>query len=924
MVCVRADIEAATRAVYRARPLQVELQAAWAAWRDALLARFFPAFGVERIGGDVFSGAVDMQIEHLSQRFEASAFGSEVFIWAWEAWQHAGEETWGRAAASGQDVAKVTQLFTDKTLAEDLIAPMLATLQECPIGKLQKIRILDPCSGTSAVLLTAFRALVPLFCTRLGWSVAQSVQHLLAHTLRGVEIDAACARVGALVLALEAQHGLRDNAAGWRACAALPSPIACTQTSRPTTTQDRARTHLGSLYDDTRHDSKALRVMLDKIAPEIETPDPVKTSAPVILGEVLSAGDAARILKEPTHHICTNVPFLARGKQPAFLRAFCAEFYPDARYDLANVFLERCLEIVAPADGQVHVLMPQNWLFLRSYLKQRRRLLATHTWHALHFCQEGAFRSAAAAGAFVILLHLGTAAPSPEHRIALRRDSGAGFGATTSSTPSVMYQTRLQRAFLMQTGARVTWDAPETATDLPLLKDYADAYVGLQTGDDPRYIQPFWAFESADPAIWQRLQNAPTDFQPCDGTSWLVRWEDARGALHAAYGARPDQGHQAVGKQGIAVQRMRSIFAYDYAGTRFHQNIAVIVPKDPIHFDAIRAFCHAPAFESAVRRLDQKLNVTNRTLVEVSFDLAHWQKVADKQAAASAPPRDPSGKNACRQWGFQGFGAPEHAEHIHLCRYLGMRWPTENTSSDAAVSAHAPWYLLLHDAPYAHKENIVASWLDALAHDALGDHALRAAFEQKDADARRAWLRDQFFKEHCTLFLQLPFVWQIWDGEPDGFSMLVRYHRLTHTGLREVISEVTAWMAYLSADIADAATRKDIDRRRTAAHKLHARLTQILNGTPPYDLHIRWKSPAEQPKAWTLDLNDGIRVHLRPFLMEPSLSRKGHGVLRHRPSVHFRKDRGYEPADNPWAAQNLADGLHAGARVNDRHRSDLV
>src|SRR5690625_6825081 len=71
--------------------------------------------------------------------------------------------------------------------------------------------------------------------------------------------------------------------------------------------------------------------MLNKIAPEIETPDPVKTSAPVILGEVLSAGDAARILKEPTHHICTNVPFLARGKQPAFLRAFCAEFYPDAR-----------------------------------------------------------------------------------------------------------------------------------------------------------------------------------------------------------------------------------------------------------------------------------------------------------------------------------------------------------------------------------------------------------------------------------------------------------------------------------------------------------------------------------------------------------------------------------------------------------------
>ena len=40
------------------------------------------------------------------------------------------------------------------------------------------------------------------------------------------------------------------------------------------------------------------------------------------------------------------------------------------------------------------------------------------------------------------------------------------------------------------------------------------------------------------------------------------------------------------------------------------------------------------------------------------------------------------------------------------------------------------------------------------------------------------WLRDGFFAQHCELFQQRPFLWQIWDGRRDGFHALVNYHRL--------------------------------------------------------------------------------------------------------------------------------------------------
>ena len=35
------------------------------------------------------------------------------------------------------------------------------------------------------------------------------------------------------------------------------------------------------------------------------------------------------------------------------------------------------------------------------------------------------------------------------------------------------------------------------------------------------------------------------------------------------------------------------------------------------------------------------------------------------------------------------------------------------------------------------------------------------------------WLRDGFFAQHCELFHQRPFIWQIWDGLRDGFSTRV-------------------------------------------------------------------------------------------------------------------------------------------------------
>src|SRR5204862_1637521 len=44
-------------------------------------------------------------------------------------------------------------------------------------------------------------------------------------------------------------------------------------------------------------------------------------------------------------------------------------------------------------DANVAIVLPQNWLFLRSYLKLRRELLTLRSWHVLTWLGQRAFRT---------------------------------------------------------------------------------------------------------------------------------------------------------------------------------------------------------------------------------------------------------------------------------------------------------------------------------------------------------------------------------------------------------------------------------------------------------------------------------------------------------------------------------------------------
>jgi len=493
---------------------------------------------------------------------------------------------------------------------------------------------------------------------------------------------------------------------------------------------------------------------------------------------------------------------------------------------------------------------------------------------------------------------------------------------------------------------------------------------------------------------------------------------------------------------------MSSLPVTRFDGTLFDNNSSALCPRDAAHLPAIWCFCSSPEFAVAVRRIDQKLNVTNATLVKVPFDLAHWQRVAAEKYPEGLP--EPQ-SNDPTQWLFHGHpagmvaagpasasplgiadpvGADRHPSlicrtpnpgavlQVAVARLLGYRWPAEQHGGsgfqpleqekrqDAASTCCGSGFQPLEqqkrqDAAstsihldeasrawvsrcaelhrFADEDGIVcispvrgeesaAERLRHLLAAAFGDawsaeceRRLIAATGSKETDLD-GWLRNDFFEQHCKLFHDRPFIWHIWDGRPDGFHALVNYHKLCGSGFqplqdkrqdaastsgRRLLESLTYaylgdWIERQKAEQREG--QEGADARLAAAQDLQEQLKKILEGEPPYDIFVRWKPLREQPIGWEPDINDGVRLNIRPFMLATLRmgGKKGAGILRAKPNINWKKDRGKEPqslrpkADFPWFwscdpekhAEHRLDFMGGatfdGNRWNDLHYSNEV
>jgi hypothetical protein len=800
----------------------------------------------------------------------------------------------------------------------------------------------DPCCGSGHFLVEAFSMLAALRQAEEALSPAEVACAVLRDNLFGLEVDGRCVQIAAFNVALAAwrltggQVNLPVPHIAWvGARPPLPKPAFVALANGDGELERglvalhdlfRQAPLLGTLIEMTGGDLvDQMRIV--RIEQSITAlAERMRGAEPELAEGALAArgmSDGAAILARRFTLLATNPPFLGRFRQERGLAAHITARFDNAKADLATAMVTRMRALAAPG-GTVASVTPQNWLFQDRYKKFRKALLAQSSLAFVAVLGEHGFDSSAAAGAFTGLAVLTEVRPHPSTVF-------AGLDANRAPDPTG------KAAMLRESEVGVLEQAKQTTNPdtrivlqgiegSPLLEKYAVSIQGLATSDDPQFVMNFWEVTKTT-ARWLPLRGTVEDTCLYGGCERVILWENGLGRYYQHALALKAEGRlggwksgtEARGKSGIIISQMRHTPVSVYCGEFYDHNACVVVPEREEHLGPIFSYLSDASFNQEVRRIDQSLKPSNNTFLGVPFDLAHWQKIAAEKYPNGLP--EPYSKDPT-QWLFHGhpcFTESGNELHVALARLAGYRWPAES-DAEMRLSIEARAYIaeaaslpeadgdgLLPLVPVLGKRPLAdrlrgycaAAWGEFWTAGSEAALIASACERVKDKPPKQltfdAWLRSRAARQHAKLFQDRPFLWWITDGRPDGFTVVAHYHRLDRANLEKVAySMLNDWIE-----------RQGDHPRAEAARILQVKLARILEGEKPYDIFVRWKPLERQPLGWQPDLDDGVRLNIRPFIEAK--------VLAHVPSVKYGVDRGKDVPSAPWYH------LFHSERRNDHH-----
>jgi hypothetical protein len=908
-----------------------------------------------------------INLEDLLDKLDNYIFTADDSLgWVYQFWQSEAKAAINASQSKidGAKLPAVTQLFTEPYMVHFLIdntlgawwvsrnpgvippvkfeylriledgKPAAGAFEGWP-DKTAQVTSLDPCMGSGHFVASLFPVFAKLRMHEEDLTAAEATDKVITENLNGLELDARCTQIAAFNLALTAWKFIgqyKELPEMNLACSGI-APLGkeedwvklvgkIEQEDQKERMENGMRMlfrhfqlapELGSLLDPSTIVADLQTASFEELQPVLAKALSIETDKDQLERGVMAAGiaKAGEILSQKYTLQITNVPYLSVSKQSETLHDYGLKYYAQSRHDLATIFLEKLLKSNTKG-GSTAVVIPQNWNFLPRYKHLRKGLLNDYSWNVVSRLGPKCFQTIMW-DFNVLLFVISNKKPKDNFIFGIdvsnEKDIPAKDLALKENNTSLFNQ----KTQLKNPDMRIVI---EELSNLDKLSKIADSRYGLRTADTNRFIAYFW--ETNNLIDWEFHQSSVSCSTYYAGRSNILLWEKGKGSLasYADIGLASLQGSDAWRKKGIVVSLIGDLPVTLYLGDYFDNNCAVVWPFEEKDIKAIWSFCSSSEFKEHVRKLDQKLNVTNATLLKVPFDNNYWRKIADEKYPNGLPKPY---SNDITQWLFHGHPIKtENSLQVSLSRLLAYRWPAESDNemelADEAkelIKAVKTFDEFTDDdgimcIPAVNGEVAGAErlrkYLQAVYGDAYNKDTIVELLKKEGAKESNLedWLRSSFFEQHCKVFQNRPFIWHISDGRKDGFGALVNYHKLTKENLNKLIfTYLGDWIRQCESKLKSG--ESGADGLLNAAKKLKDKLELILEGEAPYDIFVRWKKLEEQPIGWDPDLNDGVRLNIRPFITAE--------VLKKKPNIKWGVDRGNNPPGTPWGEK----------RDNDKH-----
>lgn len=912
----------------------------------------------------VFATDERIKLEEIIDGLESQIFTADDALgWVYQFWQSEAKAAINESGdkIDGAKLPAVTQLFTEPYMVHFLIdntvgawwasrnpgvkppikfeylrllddgTPAAGKFEDWP-DKTAEVTSLDPCMGSGHFVASLFIVFASLRMYEEALTKEEATNKVISENLYGLELDARCTQIAAFNVALTAWkfcgHYMELSEMNLACCGIAPKGKVedWVKLVGNVPTDDKGimengikmlydhfqlAPELGSLLDPSVLKADAFTASFEQLQPVLKKALDSEFDKDQVERGVMAAGIAKSgfVLSMKFHLIITNVPFLGSNRMSQFLNNYVENKFPDTKYDLCTIFLKHFIERKSSINSINAIVTLNSWLTLGSYKPFRKSILNKHRIELVADLGSRAFKQIG--GEVVkVCLSIISSNKCSDNDIPIIDLTEINSGSEKEiklkdfEVSLVPHKTLLNNPNCIITKNEIIADS--------FLDKCAFSPRGIVTGDSEKWLCFIWEIQEFK-SRWKYIQIAVNRNVYFGGSSCLIDWiTKGKGML------RPGLDNEALGKKGISVSRQSSLSSTCYQGGFYDQNSAAIIPYNENDITAIWSYCKSESFSKDVRKLDKKIGVTPATLLKVPFNLEYWKKISEKEYPNGLP--KPYTDDAT-QWLFHGH--PMKADNplqVALSRMLGYRWPAESDLemelADEARSLIKEVkvfdYLTDDDGifciPSVNAEQAGAdrlrSYLQELFASEWNNQTITQLLAKEGASSPNLedWLRKEFFIQHCKVFQNRPFIWHIWDGRNDGFSALVNYHKLDKNNLSKLIyTYLGDWIRMCEAK--KKTGESGAEGLLSAAIKLKEKLEAILQGEAPYDIFVRWKPLEQQPIGWEPDLNDGVRLNIRPFIEAD--------VLRKKPNIKWGVDRGKNPKESYWGE----------IRDNDKHLS---
>ena len=246
----------------------------------------------------------------------------------------------------------------------------------------EQITFIDPCMGSGHILVYAFDVLMQIYLS-CGYTERDAAQKIVRHNLWGLDLDKRAYQLAYFAVMMKArQYDRRFFGRG-------------------------ITPNLSHFQDLPAVNNTMLEEPLQSFVQQFENADTYGSLITVEANEDIDAAIDAfegtigfdrnqlehfmqlyKILSQRYDVVCTNPPYMDMSNANATLKSYSENQYPDSKYDMYAVFIERTLSMTKNM-GFTSLITQHSWMFISSFVNLRRKLMNKD---------------------YVTLLHLGTRA----------------------------------------------------------------------------------------------------------------------------------------------------------------------------------------------------------------------------------------------------------------------------------------------------------------------------------------------------------------------------------------------------------------------------------------------------------------------------------------------------------------------------------